>query len=155
MTREEAINLFNELSGVVGQTSIPEAVKQDIRRLYRHVTGEPLKQCNCPDLYSDAIIVIRLKINTMSEKQQSYKLKRGVVIQPAGTNQAYTRDNLTDEVAREYLKKFPNKANLFDAIPEEQTEVEEQPETEEQPEVEEQPEEQTEDKPKAKSKKRK
>ena len=143
MTREEAINLFNELSGVVGQTPIPEAVKQDVRRLYRYVTGEPLKQCNCPDLYSDAIIVIRLKLKTMSEKKQSYKLKRGVVIQPAGTNQAYTRDNLTDEVAREYLKKFPNKANLFDAIPEEQ------------PEVEEQPEEQTEDKPKAKSKKRK
>lgn len=143
MTREEAINLFNELSGVVGQTPIPEAVKQDIRRLYRYVTGEPLKQCNCPDLYSDAIIVIRLKLKTMSEKKQSYKLKRGVVIQLAGTNQAYTRDNLTDEVAREYLKKFPNKANLFDAIPEEQ------------PEVENGTEEQTEDKPKAKTKKRK
>ncbi len=143
MTREEAINLFNELSGVVGQTPIPESVKQDVRRLYRYVTGEPLKQCNCPDLYSDAIIVIRLKLKTMSEKKQSYKLKRGVVIQPAGTNQAYTRDNLTDEVAREYLEKYPNKANLFDAIPEEQ------------PEVENEPEEQTEDKPKAKSKKRK
>ena len=77
----------------------------------------------------------------MSEKQQSYKLKRGVVIQPAGTNQAYTRDNLTDEVAREYLNKYPNKANLFDVIPE----VEEQPEGENGPE----------DKPKAKSKKRK
>lgn len=139
MTREEAINLFNELSGVVGQAPIPEAVKHDVRRLYRYVTGEPLKQCNCPDLYSDAIIVIRLKLKTMSEKKQSYKLKRGVVIQPAGTNQAYTRDNLTDEVAREYLEKYPNKANLFDAIPEEQPEVEEQ----------------TEDKPKAKTKKRK
>ena len=153
MTREEAINLFNELSGVVGQPSIPEAVKQDVRRLYRYVTGEPLKQCNCPDLYSDAIIVIRLKLKTMSEKKQSYQLKRGVVIQPAGTNQAYTRDNLTDEVAREYLKKHPNKANLFDVIPE----VEEQPEPEEQPEVEEQPEpeEQPEDKPKAKAKSKK
>lgn len=147
MTREEAINLFNELSGVVGQPSIPEAVKQDVRRLYRYVTGEPLKQCNCPDLYSDAIIVIRLKLKTMSEKKQSYKLKRGVVIQPAGTNQAYTRDNLTDEVAREYLKKFPNKANLFDAIPEEQPEVENEPENG--------PENEPENEPKAKSKKRK
>ena len=141
MTRDEAINLFNELSGVVGKAPIPEAVKQDVRRLYRYVTGEPLKLCNCPDLYSDAIIVIQLKFKTMSEKQQSYKLKRGVVIQPAGTNQAYTRDNLTDEVAREYLDKYPNKANLFDVIPE----VEEQPEVENGPE----------DKPKAKSKKRK
>lgn len=75
----------------------------------------------------------------MSEKQQLYKLKRGVVIQPVGTNQAYTRDNLTDEVAREYLDKYPHKANLFDVIPEERPEVENGPE----------------DKPKAKSKKRK
>lgn len=75
----------------------------------------------------------------MSEHKQSYKLKRGVVIQPAGTNQAYTRDNLTDEVAREYLDKYPNKANLFDVIPEEQPEADEQAEV----------------KPKAKSKKRK
>lgn len=139
MTREEAINLFNELSGVVGQTPIPEAVKQDVRRLYRYVTGEPLKQCNCPDLYSDAIIVIRLKLKTMSEQKQSYKLKRGVVIQLQDTTEVYTRDNLTDEVAREYLEKYPNKANLFDAIPEEQPEGENEPE----------------DKPKAKSKKRK
>lgn len=77
----------------------------------------------------------------MSEKQQLYKLKRGVVIQPVGTNQAYTRDNLTDEVAREYLDKYPHKANLFDVIPEEQAEVESRPK------------EQPDDKPKAKSKK--
>lgn len=144
MTREEAINLFNELSGVVGQTPIPEAVKHDVRRLYRYVTGEPLKHCNCPDLYSDAIIVIQLKLKAMEDKkQQSYKLKRGVVIQLQDTTDVYTRDNLTDDVAREYLEKYPNKANLFDAIPEEQ------------PEVENEPEEQPEDKPKAKSKKRK
>lgn len=143
MTREEAVNLFNELSGVVGYTPIPEAVKQDVRRLYRYVTGEPLKHCNCPDLYSDAIIVIQLKLKAMDKKQQSYKLKRGVVIQLQDTTDVYTRDNLTDDVAREYLEKYPNKANLFDVIPEEQ------------PEVENEPEEQTEDKPKAKSKKSK
>lgn len=148
MTREEAVNLFNELSGVVGQTPIPEAVKQGVRRLYRYVTGEPLKHCNCPDLYSDAIIVIQLKLKAMEDKkQQSYKLKRGVVIQLQDTTDVYTRDNLTDDVAREYLEKYPNKANLFDVIPK----VEEQPEPEEQPETDEQ----TEDKPKAKSKKSK
>lgn len=156
MTREEAVNLFNELSGVVGYTPIPEAVKQGVRRLYRYVTGEPLKHCNCPDLYSDAIIVIQLKLKAMEDKkQQSYKLKRGVVIQLQDTTDVYTRDNLTDDVAREYLEKYPNKANLFDAIPEGQPEVEEQPELEEQPEVENEPEEQPEDKPKEKSKKRK
>lgn len=146
MTREEAVNLFNELSGVVGYTPIPEAVKQGVRRLYRYVTGEPLKHCNCPDLYSDAIIVIQLKLKAMEDKkQQSYKLKRGVVIQLQDTTDVYTRDNLTDEVAREYLEKYPNKANLFDAIPEIDTELQLKVGDEEG----------DEDKPKAKEKKRK
>ena len=137
MTFDEAIILFNELSGVVGQSPIPEAVKQDIKRLYRYVTGEPLRQCNCPDLWNDAMILIQLKIRNMNDKTQTYKLKRGVVIHQSGTNQTYTRDNLTDEVAREYLDKYPNKAYLFEYIPEEQ------------------PEEEKEEKPKAKTKKRK
>lgn len=48
-----------------------------------------------------------------------YKLKRGVVIQTADLEGTYTRANITDDVAREYLAKFPNKRNLFEEIPDE------------------------------------
>ena len=75
------------------------------------------------------------------EKPQKYILKRGVVIQTADSSEVYTRDNITDEVAKAYLEKFPNKFGVFESVPE----VEEQPEVENGPE----------DKPKAKSKKRK
>ena len=57
-----------------------------------------------------------------------YKLKRGVVIQTADLEGAYTRANITDDVAREYLAKFPNKRNLFEEIPEEVATEEETPE---------------------------
>lgn len=122
MTNEEALRLYNEVSGVVGYAPIPETIKCDIRRLYKHFVGEPLKRCNCPDMYNDALLLITLKIKKMATNEQKYRLKRGVVIQLSGTNEVYTRDNLTDEVAREYLAKFPKKAKLFDVIPEEPTE---------------------------------
>lgn len=124
MTHEEALRLYNSLSGVEANAPIPDDVKETIKRLYRYATGERLKQCNCPDMYHDAIVVIKLKFRKM-EKTQKYILKRGVVIQTADTTEVYTRDNITDEVAKAYLEKFPAKACLFDALPEE---VEEQPE---------------------------
>lgn len=115
MTHEEAIRLYQDISGVVGVTPIPEVVKNDIRRLYRSVTGITLRRCNCPDLYTDALIEIRLKLKNMKERK--YKLKRGVVIQIAGTSEVYTRDNITDEVAKSYLEKYPHKSKIFEAIP--------------------------------------
>lgn len=118
MTHEEALRLYNSLSGVEANAPIPEAIKDNIRRLYRYVTGEKLKQCNCPDLYSDALIVIRLKFRTM-KPEQKYILKRGVVIHTADSSEVYTRDNITDEVAKAYLEKFPNKVGVFESVPEE------------------------------------
>lgn len=53
----------------------------------------------------------------MSERR--YKLKRGVVIQLPDTTDVYTHVNITDEVAKAYLAKFPQKATLFEVTPEE------------------------------------
>lgn len=124
MTHAEAIALYNELSGVMGLTPTPDDAKDKIRRLYEYVTGDKLRRCNCQDLYNDALILITLKIYKMENRK--YKLKRGVVIQVPGTTDVYTHVNLTDDVAKAYLEKYPNKVKLFDAIPEEQSE--EQPE---------------------------
>ena len=127
MTRAEALQLYENVSEVAGNTtSIPETVKRDIRRLYSYCTGETLRRCNCPDTYSDALIIIKLKLRKM-EKENKYTLKRGVVIQVPGTTDVYTRDNITDEVAKAYLSKYPNKEKLFENIPAE-TEPEEKAE---------------------------
>lgn len=52
----------------------------------------------------------------MREKSR-YILKSGVVIQPKGSSQVYTNDNLTDEVAAAFLLERPNAAGLFVYIP--------------------------------------
>lgn len=118
MTHSEALQLLNSLSGVEANAPIPDDVKETIKRLYRYATGDRLKQCNCPDMYHDALLVIRLKFRKM-EKSQKYILKRGVVIQTADSSEVYTRDNITDEVAKAYLEKFPNKVSVFESVPEE------------------------------------
>ena len=51
-------------------------------------------------------------------KQRNYILKRGIVIQTADSSEVYTRDNITDEIAKDYLAKFPNRVYIFEAIPE-------------------------------------
>ena len=118
MTHDEAIALYKEVSGVMGVIPTPDNVKDKIRRLYSYVTGGKLRRCNCQDLYNDALIIITLNINKMENRK--YKLKRGVVIQVPGTTEVYTHVNLTDEVARAYLAKYPNKVKLFDTIPQEE-----------------------------------
>ena len=118
MTHSEALQLLNSLSGVEANAPIPDDVKETIKRLYRYATGDRLKQCNCPDMYHDALLVIRLKFRKM-EKSQKYILKRGVVIQTADSSEVYTRDNITDEVAKAYLEKVPNKVSVFESVPEE------------------------------------
>jgi hypothetical protein len=117
MTQQEAIALCKELAGIEAGAFIPETLKSDIRRLYRYVTGDTLKHCNCPDLYHDAIILILLRMK-QDTKQRNYILKRGIVIQTADSSEVYTRDNITDEIAKDYLAKFPNRVYIFEAIPE-------------------------------------
>lgn len=117
MTQQEAIALCKELAGIEAGAFIPEHLKSDIRRLYRYVTGETLKHCNCPDLYHDAIILILLRMK-QDTKQRNYILKRGIVIQTADSSEVYTRDNITDKIAKDYLAKFPNRVYIFEAIPE-------------------------------------
>ena len=43
------------------------------------------------------------------------KLVRGVVLQHNGNH--YTNANLTDDVAREFLAKFPNRKDWFEVLP--------------------------------------
>lgn len=50
-------------------------------------------------------------------EKSKYILKAGVVIQPSGTSDVYTNDNLTDAVAEQFLKERPGARGLFEVIP--------------------------------------
>ncbi len=49
-------------------------------------------------------------------KEHKYMLKGGVVIWI--DTDCYTRHNITDKVAKQYLKMHPDAENLFESIPE-------------------------------------
>lgn len=50
-----------------------------------------------------------------------YRLRAGVIINCPNfhNGEIYTNNNLTDEVAAEYLQRYPKQADLFQALPEE------------------------------------
>ena len=64
----------------------------------------------------------------MAEKK-NFVLRAGVIINcpTFQGGKVFSNDNLTDEVAEEYLKAFPEQAVLFDELPEDfTTEVKEE-----------------------------
>ena len=97
----------------------------------------------CSNCYADALIYMMTKIrnykalniktlnnNNMETKKSKYELKRGVIINNPEIG-IVTNANITDEVAKEYLKNYPNRINLFAYFPddwntEQEIEVEEQ-----------------------------
>ena len=57
----------------------------------------------------------------MAEKS-NYRLRAGAIINcPTFMGgKVFTNDNLTDEVAENYLKQFPDNVELFQKVPEEE-----------------------------------
>ena len=45
-------------------------------------------------------------------KKSNYSLKPGIIVHPQGTNKFYANNNIPDDVAEEYLAKFP--ANIIE-----------------------------------------
>ena len=53
----------------------------------------------------------------MDKSKSNYRLKKGTIIPIPGTSQAYSNENLTDEVALKFLSKNPNRKKLFTLLP--------------------------------------
>lgn len=93
--------------------------KLQIEELHEEVLKRPIRECNCQNRHSDALIEVYnyLKRYRKMKETCNYKLKAGVVLQKFGTSDVYTNNNLTDEVASEFLSKFPGMADQFEVIP--------------------------------------
>jgi hypothetical protein len=118
MTVEQAISMCREWIGRP-HASLSTTDKAQIERLYNDVLGKHIRRCNCKNKYEDAVVEIYhyLKRGGQMREKSTYILKSGVVIQPKGSSQVYTNDNLTDEVAAAFLLERPNAAGLFVYIP--------------------------------------
>ena len=89
-----------------------------IEEIHLEETGQKVRECGCKDRYVDAVIVLyrKLKRTQTMAKDQKYILRPGVIIW-IGT-EAYSRHNLTDKVAKAYLKANPEARKKFERVPE-------------------------------------
>ncbi len=106
----------------VGDSVFSEEQRNLIAEAYQSLLGKQIPNCSCRNRYTDALIEIcatfKIKTNMSNCK---YQLKAGVIIW-IGTD-CYSNHNLTDEVAEEYIKKFPEaKEKEFQAWPDENEE---------------------------------
>lgn len=129
----ERINLLPRAQAIsVGDSVFSEEQRRLIAEAYKSLLGKDIPNCSCRHRYSDAIeeICLTLKIkNTMNCK---YQLLAGVIIW-LGTD-CYNNHNLTDEVAEEYLKRFPEaREKEFQKWPEENKEPQPEPEPKPEP----------------------
>lgn len=119
MTVDEAIKLIDELRG---RFNAPYSTvdKDAIAKLYETVLGKTFRPTTCQQCYHDAVIEIYLYLR----KNHSF-MERGKIRMRAGFiihcptfhgGKIFTNDNLTDEIAQEYIEKFPTQARYFDGV---------------------------------------
>lgn len=117
MTIDEAKQIIDELRGRF-ENPFNSSDKEQIEKLYIEVTGRTFVATTCQQCYHDAVIEVIHYLNKngrMAEKL-NYKLRAGAIINcPTFRNgEVFTNDNLTDEIAQEYLKEFPEQEVLFE-----------------------------------------
>lgn len=121
MSYEEAISISNDLRTRF-DAPFSNIDKSTIVELYGEVLGKTFHPTSCQQCYHDALIEIVLylrKEKRMAEKC-NYRLRAGYILNSPHFRggKIYTNDNLTDEVAEEYLNMFPDNRSMFQALPE-------------------------------------
>lgn len=117
MTIESAKAELERLRGIAKEGGDLAQHKGEIAELYWAVCGKTIRDCNCKDVYKDALIEIYVKLQKSTDMELNTKarLVNGVVLQHKGNH--YTNANLTDEVAREFLELFPQREDWFAVLP--------------------------------------
>lgn len=90
-----------------------------ITALYSSLFGKKIRRSGCGDCYRDAYIEIYTYLKKLGHmpKKSNYSLKAGIIVHPQGTNKFYANNNIPDDVAEEYLAKFPGNINEFASYP--------------------------------------
>ena len=132
MTYQEAVDKSNELKAhLTGAFSVSQ--KKEIHELYSAVLRKTLKVTSCQRCYHDALIevILYLRKEGKMKEETNYALRAGFIIHcpTFRGGKIFTNDNLTDDVAREYLAAFPGQRSMFSRIPEEKPVVTEEPKT--------------------------
>ena len=118
MTEQEAQAELMILRGLAEGGGDLALVRERIDRLYWAVCHKHLRSCRCKNVEKDALLEIYAKLMYHQKTNTTMahsRLVNGVVLQWKGNH--YTNNNLTDEVAREFLATFPQRKDWFAELP--------------------------------------
>lgn len=126
MELSEAKQILKELRGRF-DSPYSSSDKSTIEDLYFEVLGKTFRPTSCQQCYHDAVIEMYCYIkknNSMAEKS-NYRLKAGIIINCPNFQggKIYTNDNLTDKVASDFLKMFPEQVSIFQKVPAEKPKI--------------------------------
>ncbi len=123
MDYQEAMRQLTRLRSLIAAGGDDSVYSQEDRQIIEDIHfeefGKKVRDCGCNDRYRDAVIELYSKLKRLQTmaKDQKYLLRPGVIIW-IGT-EAYSRHNLTDRVARAYLKAHPEAKKKFERLPDE------------------------------------
>lgn len=123
MDYQEAMHQLTRLRSLMAAGGDDSVFNSEDRRIIEEIhieeTGKKVRECGCSDRYCDAVIELyrKLKKTQTMAKDQKYLLRPGVIIW-IGT-EAYSRHNLTDKIAKAYLKANPDARKKFERLPDE------------------------------------
>lgn len=125
MTYEEAVSIVEDLRSRF-DSPFGASDKATIEKLYFMIARKQFVPTTCQQCYHDALIEIYLilKNSKAMPEQCNYKMKAGFIISCPDFHggKIFTNENLTDEVAAEYLEKFPGMQGYFQKVPKEKVE---------------------------------
>ena len=122
MDYQEAMTQLTRLRSLIAAGGDDSVYSPEDRRIIEEIHleefGKKVRDCGCNDRYRDAVIELYSKLKRLQTmaKDQKYMLRPGVIIW-IGT-EAYSRHNLTDKVAKAYLKANPDARKKFERLPE-------------------------------------
>lgn len=120
MTYDEAVKLSEELKTRLNG-AFSSSDKVEIERLYGQVLQKQFKRTSCRRCYHDALIeiILYLRKEKRMRTPSNYALRAGFIIHCPNfhSGKIYTNDNLTDEIAAEYLQQYPNQRAMFARVP--------------------------------------
>lgn len=86
---------------------------------HKKIFGETCS--SCPSKILDYIQKLKnfnsSKMENSKKNKNKFTLANGTLLVFAGTSRSYSKHNITDEVAMEYLAKNPNRKTLFSKVP--------------------------------------
>jgi hypothetical protein len=126
MTYQEALDRVEELRGH-GNAPFSIEQKRLIAQMYPEILGKPFRRTACQRCYHDAVIEMAVKLRKEQKMREKcdYHMRAGFIIRCGDFDggEIYTNANLTNDVAKRYLERFPQKRAMFDRIPEETAEM--------------------------------